>query len=117
MSAKPIGEIYTLYLKAAHLKPGGVEVAITKAEYEELHPVAGSDQVKPAIVLSFKNATRKLALNQTQAGQMIEITGSEDWQNVWPGHVVKLVPVQLNKKQSTIRIERPATVKPNGGTK
>jgi DNA invertase Pin-like site-specific DNA recombinase len=73
-------DIYTLYLKPAHLPTqGSREATIERAEVKTLHPRPGQEQ--KAIVISFKGKPHKLILNQGNANRLATIGGDniEGW--------------------------------------
>src|SRR5688572_22594625 len=80
-------DIYTLYLKPAHLPTQGArEATIERAEVKEIHPRPG--QKKTVIILSFVGKVHKLILNQGNANRLAIIAG-DDLEG-WPGIVVSL---------------------------
>ena len=95
-----ITDLYTFYLKPQHLPQGGCNVTISDARPVELHPRPTETETK--LVLSFKNATRKLIVNQTQAGKLVELLG-EDY-TAWIGKPIHLSAVAFTKNQQTIQI-------------
>jgi hypothetical protein len=112
MTAK-ISDIYTLYLKPVHLPPDGCNVTITAAEVRELHPRPGTEEIEHKLILSFKSATRKLIVNQTQANRLVDLLG-EDY-TAWVGKVVHLSANRLNKNQQTILVGPARNGKGNQG--
>lgn len=97
-----IGDLYTLWLKPNHLPPDGCNVVITAAEVRDLHPRPGSDETERKLTLSFKNATRKMIVNQTQANRLVDLLG-EDY-TTWVGKSIHLSAARLNKTQQTILV-------------
>lgn len=94
----------TLWLKAHHLKPDGVQVTIERVDAETVHPRPGEE--KRVLVLSFRNARRRLILNGGNVNRMADIGGEDP--GGWPGLVVRLKPVKYTAAQNTVVIE-PAT--------
>lgn len=99
-SKTPIGELYNFYLKPGHLPSGGCNVIIAGVEVKELHPRPTETEQK--LVLSFKNATRKMIVNQTQAARLVDLFG-EDY-TTWVGQTVHLSAVAFTKSQQTILV-------------
>lgn len=95
-----VSDLYTLYLKPSHLPQGGCNVVIVEARPVELHPRPTETETK--LVLSFKNATRKMIVNQTQAGKLVELLG-EDY-TAWTGKAIHLSAVAFTKNQQTIQV-------------
>jgi hypothetical protein len=97
-----VSDLYVLYLKPHHLPASGYNVTITQVTVEELHPRPGSEEVERKLVLAFKNATRRLIVNQTQANRLVDLLG-EDY-TAWVGQVVFLAGVKLNNKTQTVQV-------------
>lgn len=98
-------EIYSLYLKPAHLPADGSkrEATIEKVALETLHPRPG--QESKSIVLTFTGKAHKLILNQTNANRLVLIAGDDT--DAWKGLVVNLSKGKYGQKD-TVVIE-PAT--------
>ena len=98
-------DIYTLYLKPAHLPADGSprEATIERAEVKTLHPRPGQEQ--KAIVISFKGKAHKLILNQGNANRLATLGGDDI--EAWAGLVIGLKRSTWGPKD-TILIE-PAT--------
>lgn len=93
-----VSNIYTLYLKARHLPPGGATATIERVTEEELHPRPGQTERK--LVLSFKGKNRRLILNQRNANAMVDLAG-EDWSK-WVGVTVRLMPGKWGSKDTIV---------------
>lgn len=97
-----VADFYNLWLKATDLPAGkAVPVTITAVKAETLHPRPGEE--KKALVLSFKDKSRRLILNGGNANRMAAI-GGEDY-TAWPGLVIMLERVAFTKQQDTIIIK------------
>jgi hypothetical protein len=95
-------DIYTFYLEAADLRSQSHTLTIAAAKVEQIY----NPQLKrnvPAIVLTFEKAKKVLKCNKTQAGAMIEITGTDDIEK-WPGAKVILTPAPSSNGRQTITI-------------
>lgn len=95
-----VTDFYTLWLRAAHLPADGTMATIVNVAVETLHPTP--TEQKKVLVLTFRNASRKLALNQTQANTLVELFGEDV--DSWIGQPVELTPKALNKRITTILI-------------
>ena len=104
MNGKPeyASEIYPMYLKAADLGGKAVSVKITRVDLEVFHGRDGSE--RPALVLSFEKARRRLILNRTQARELCRILQSERLAD-WPGKSVTLAPGQAPNGKQTITVK------------
>jgi hypothetical protein len=106
-----VADLYSLYLRAEHLPPDKViPVVIERCSLEELHPKPG--QTAKRLVLAFKGKSRRLVVNNSNAGRLADI-GGEDY-TAWPGLVIGLKRVKYTKDQDTIVIVAAPT---NGGAK
>ena len=55
------------------------------------------------MVLSFENRKKKMPLNKTQAGKLIEILGTDDYSQ-WVGAEITLTPALASNRKDTIAI-------------
>jgi len=78
---------------------------IVKIQAAEIRPVFNPRTLtdEPSIVLAFENAGRKLKLNKTQAGAMMEITNTDKIAS-WPGALITLSPTRTKSGKDTITI-------------
>jgi hypothetical protein len=75
------------YVQASDLKPEGVTVVIDKVRMEEVGQ--GADKkMKP--VMSFKNASKSMVLNNTNDATINELFGDDD--RDWQGQKIVLYP-------------------------
>ena len=95
-------EVYPMYLKAADLGGKAVTVKIARVDLETFHGRDGSE--RPALVLSFEKARRRLILNKTQARELCRILQSERLAD-WPGKAVTLAPGQAPNGKQTIMVK------------
>ena len=96
------------YLKADDLKGRRRLMTIDRVIDETVGQ--GSDAEEKAVAF-FKEESKGLVLNKTNASSMAEITGSDDMDE-WPGHRVVLYPTKTEmsgKRVPCIRIEEPQT--------
>lgn len=85
-----------------------VTVEIVAATMEEVfNRQTNAKETKLAI--SFKNATKMMILNKTQAFAIATIAGSNDTDN-WPGHRITLRAGIAPNRKPTIVVEAPAVV-------
>lgn len=103
--ARTIHDLYTFYLEAAHIdQPRTVTI-----DSVTIKPVfsAQLNQNVDSLVIHFKDARRSLKANKTQAGQLWEITGTDDYTK-WAGTRVTLSkePTKRGGK-FTIKISKP----------
>ena len=91
-----------MYLRAADLGGQAVTVKITRVDLEVFHGRDGSE--RPALVLSFEKARRRLILNKTQANTLVRVLQSERLAD-WPGKSVTLAPGQAPNGKQTILVK------------
>ena len=103
MSApKTVSELYPpKWVKAADLNGHAVTVKITDVAVESFRQPDGSS--KQAALLAFEGKTKRLILNKTQCKQLVEITGSERFED-WVGRAVSLAPATAQNGKPTISI-------------
>lgn len=96
------------YLKSTDLQGRRATVEINSVEMQTI----GKDE---KLVLYFKDKSKGLVLNKTNAITISEIVGSEDTDN-WPGVMVVIYPTKTDfqgKRVDTIRVDWPAdAIKP-----
>ena len=93
-------EVYNMWLKAEDLRGQVVKVTIAKVDLEVFRGRDGSE--RPALVLSFDKARRRMILNKTQANAVCRVLQSERLAD-WPGKAVTLAPgAAPNGKQTII---------------
>jgi len=104
MNGKPeyVSEVYPLWLHADDLKGKAVTVKISKVDLEVFRGRDGTE--RPALVLSFEKARRRLVLNKTQANALARVLGTERLAE-WPGKAVTLAPGQAPNGKQTIIIK------------
>lgn len=93
-------DIYTLYLKPAHLPQDGSprQATIESATVATLHPRPGQEQ--RAILLSFVGKAHKLILNQSNANRLATIGGDDC--DGWAGLVIGLRRDRYGQKETVI---------------
>ncbi|MFN8468254.1 MAG: hypothetical protein U0X20_22030 [Caldilineaceae bacterium] len=95
-------DIYTFYLEAETLRGRSVVVHIERAEVEQVfNPRTKHDE--PKIVVHFHGKKLALCCNKTQAGALVDITGTDDFTK-WAGHSVTLTPARIDRERQTITI-------------
>jgi len=94
-------EIYSMWLKAEDLRGQAVTVKISGVDLEVFHGRDGSE--RPALVLTFDKARRRMILNKTQANALVRVLQSERLAD-WPGKSVTLAPGQAPNGKQTILI-------------
>jgi hypothetical protein len=110
-----VSELYTLYLKPAHLPQDGSrrEATIEKAEVATLHPRPG--QESKAILISFVGKAHKLILNQSNANRMYNIGGDDT--DAWAGLVIGLRRDRYGQKETIVIEPGPNGAGKNGNGK
>ena len=93
-----VSKLYNLWLKARHLPSDGCQVEIESVAQEELFARPGAPG-KIHLVLSFKNASRRLILNGGNANRLADVSDDTD---DWPGVVVSLTPSKWAGKDTII---------------
>jgi len=97
-----VSDVYPLWLHADDLKGKAVTVKIARVDLEVFHTPGGKE--RPALVLSFEKAKRRLILNKTQANALVRVLGTERLAE-WPGKAVTLAPGQAPNGKQTIIIK------------
>lgn len=102
-------DVYTFYLEAETLKGRSVVVHVESVKKE---PVFNPRIKRNEDRLIIRFAGKKLALccNKTQVGDMIAITGTDDY-DLWKGHTVTISPTVTSGKP-TISISMPPQAQP-----
>ena len=99
-------DLYTFYLEAAHLRGKSVVVHISAVTVEEVfNPRIKRNEKR--LVCRFHGKKLALCLNKSQAGALIDITGTDDYTR-WIGHSVMLTPAMIDRERMTITITAPA---------
>jgi hypothetical protein len=99
---KTVSELYPpKWVKAADLGGRAASVKIAGVAVESFRQPDGSS--KQAAVLAFEGKTKRLILNKTQCKQLVEITGSERFED-WLGRAVNLAPATAQNGKPTIAI-------------
>ena len=102
-----VHDLFTFYLNAEHLKGQTRQAYIESVTVEELWSANLRKKV-PALVVRFAGKKLVLACNKTQAGALMKITGTDDFEK-WAGWSVLLKPVQApNGKQTILVLPGPA---------
>jgi hypothetical protein len=102
---KTVSELYPpKWVKAADLGGHAATVKISDVTVESFRLPDGTHRA--SAVLAFEGKTKRLILNKTQCKQLVEITGSERFED-WVGRSVSLVPATAQNGKPTIEI-RPA---------
>ena len=110
--AKPVTsayDVYIFYLDPEDLKGQSHTVKITDCRLEKVFDPLLKTRV-PRIVLEFENRKKRMALNKTQAGAMIGITGTDDFSK-WVGAEIILTPAPASNGRQTIAITTKAAGK------
>ena len=95
-------DVYTFYLEAETLCGRSVVVHIERADVEQVfNPRTKHDE--PKIVVHFHGKKLALCCNKTQAGALVDITGTDDFTK-WAGHTVTLTPARIDRERQTITI-------------
>lgn len=100
MGVSKVSELYpSKWLSPADLqKP--VFVTIASVDIEDMRQADGSRANK--LVLTFRNAHKRMVLNATQAKRLAELLGDEFTH--WPGARVKLAPSKASNGKDTIAV-------------
>jgi hypothetical protein len=99
---RTVADLYPrLWLKPEDLGGRKITVKITGAEVREFRQRDG--EMKPAVVLTFERAQRRMILNKTQTLALAELTGSPAFAD-WPGHTVALAQVTGPTGRPTIAV-------------
>lgn len=102
MSVQSVSELYPRqWLRPDDLGGRAFTVKIISAVVQDFHQPA-DNTVKPAIVLTFERAQRRLILNKSQAMSLAEILG--DSLAGWPGRSIALTPATGRTGKPTITI-------------
>jgi hypothetical protein len=97
-----VSELYPpKWVKAADLGGHAVTVKISGVAVESFRLPDGSQRA--SAVLAFEGKTKRLILNKTQCKQLIEITGSERFEE-WVGRSISLAPATAQNGKPTIAI-------------
>lgn len=95
-------DLYDFYLEPADLRGQTHRVKITSAKVEQIFdPITKRDQ--PKLVITFENRKKKMPLNKTQAGALIEICGTDDYSK-WTGAEVLLTAATARNNKPTITL-------------
>ena len=89
------------WLKAEDLGGRKVTVKISEDKVEEFHQPDGT--LKPALVLSFERAQRRLILNKTQCTTLVLLLGSAAFGD-WVGRMVALSAATTPNCKPTIAV-------------
>ena len=99
---KTVSELYPpKWVKAADLGGHAVTVVISDVTVESFRLPDGTHRA--SAVLAFEGKTKRLILNKTQCKQLIEITGSERFEE-WVGRSISLAPATAQNGKPTIAI-------------
>ncbi len=99
---KTVSELYPpKWVKAADLGGRAVSVKIAEVVVESFRLPDGTHRA--SAVLAFEGKTKRLILNKTQCKQLVEITGSERFEE-WVGKTVALAPATAQNGKPTIAI-------------
>lgn len=104
-----IYDLYEFYLEPRDLKDKAHVVTVESVKVDNvINPRAHKPERK--IVLRFVSRRKSMILNKTQAGAMMEITGTDDY-NKWKGAEVVLVSGRAGNGKDTIVV----TTRENSG--
>ncbi len=81
-----------------------VKVKVAKVDIEDVKEPKGN--TRPAAVLTFERATKRLILNKTQARALVNVLGTDRLQE-WVGGTVVLFATEAPNGKPTIGIGRP----------
>jgi hypothetical protein len=95
-------DVYDFYLDPQDLKGQSHAVVIEKAQVVPIYDPQLKTKV-PRIVLTFVNRKKKMPLNKTQVGALIEILGTDDY-NQWAKVEITLTPAMASNRKDTIAI-------------
>ena len=99
---RTVGDLYPdKWIRPAHLQGHEVLVKIITASVEEFHQKDNS--LKPAVVLSFERAQRRMICNKTQATALALLLGSTAFAD-WVGRTVCLAPATAPSGKATIAV-------------
>ena len=99
---KTVSELYPpKWVKAADLGGHAVTVVISDVTVESFRLPDGTHRA--SAVLAFEGKAKRLILNKTQCKQLIEITGSERFEE-WVGRSISLAPATAQNGKPTIAI-------------
>jgi hypothetical protein len=93
-------DLYTFYVEPADLKGQAHRVKIAAADVKETFNPR-TKQKEKQIVLRFAGRQKVLGLNKTRAGQMIEITGTPEFEK-WIGIEVLIKPGKQSGKDTVV---------------
>lgn len=102
-------DLYEFYLDAHDLKDKAHVVTVESVKVDSvINPRAHKPEKK--IILRFVNRRKSMILNKTQAGAMMEIAGTDDY-NKWKGAEVVLIAGRASNGRDTIVV----TTRENSG--
>ena len=97
-------DVYDFYLEAETLKGRSVVVHVESVQKKDVfNPRIKRNE--PKLVMRFAGKKLAMCLNKTQTGDMIAITGTDDY-DLWKGHTITIAPTVSNGKP-TIAISKP----------
>lgn len=97
-----IYDLYEFYLEARDLKEKAHVVQVQSVRAEDVF-VQRARKMEKKIIVRFVNRKKAMILNKTQAGQMAEITGLDDYTK-WVGAEVVLTAGRAGNGKDTIVI-------------
>jgi hypothetical protein len=107
---RTVGDLYPRkWLKPEHLGGRKVTVKISEVGVQEFHQPDGT--LKPAPVLSFEHAQRKLILNKSQCTALALLLGSGAFSD-WVGRTVVLSAATATNGKPTIAVLAAETHEP-----
>lgn len=95
-------DFYEFYLEPGDLKDKAHLVQVASARPETMF-IPRINKKETKITLRFVNRRKGMILNKTQAGAMMNITGTDDYIK-WAGHEVVLVADRASNGKDTIRV-------------
>ena len=102
MTSNSAFDVYTFYLEPSDLREQSHTVRIQTAMKSDVYDPKLKKKV-PRILLAFENKKKVLALNKTQCGSLIDITGTDDFDK-WVGTEVIITPTPASNGRQTIAI-------------
>lgn len=101
-----IKKYYKLYLKPEDLQGKTATVKISKVTPEFHYSIKDKREIE-MLVLEFEGKKRAMILNRAQADDLSRVTGEEEEDQKWVGHVISLSPIKGYSGKQTIKISQP----------
>ena len=98
-----VKKYYKLYLKPEDLQGKTVTVKISNVSPEYHYSIKDKKEIE-MLALEFEGKKRAMILNRAQADDLSRVTGEEDDEQKWVGHVISLSPIKGYSGKQTIKI-------------